>query len=113
MNEELKQLKQTIADGYLTQGRSTMAENQQSEAYELRNKISSLKSKLEDLKKIITNSLIGIDWTLKLGMAVALWFFPIPQDRLIQSIGVLCYVCLLTLVSKTIVKLKSYQIDGD
>mgnify|MGYP001562943816 CR=1 FL=1 len=73
-------------------------------------KIRKLKEKLEGLKSIVVNSLIAIDWTVKLGLAVSLWFFPVVQDRLIQSAGIIGYVFLLTLISKAITKAESYEI---
>ncbi len=73
-------------------------------------KIRKLKEKLEGLKSIVVNSLVAIDWTVKLGLAIALWFFPVVQDRLIQSAGIIGYIFLLTLISKAITKAKSYEI---
>ena len=75
-----------------------MAEPVSVEKYEL------LKRKFESLKRIIINSLIALDWTFKVGTPVALFFWPIPQDHLIQSIGLAIYVILLTIISKTITK---------
>ena len=88
-----------------------MSQNAQEEAIELRGKVNKLKNHLEDLKGIVVNSLITVDWILKVGLAVGLWFFPVVQDRFIQAVGLAVYVLLLTVVSKAIIKAKSYTIE--
>lgn len=81
------------------------------ENIDLRGKVTKLKQHLENLKSIVVGALITVDWTLKIGLALALFFFPVIQDRYIQSIGIAIYVILLTVVSKSIIKAKSYTIE--
>lgn len=88
-----------------------MVQTPEQENRDLQSKISRLKIHLENLKSIVVGALVTVDWTLKIGLAVALWFFPIIQDRFIQSIGIAVYVILLTVVSKAIIKAKSYNIE--
>jgi len=70
-----------------------------------------LKEKYQNLKRIIVNALIGLDWTIKVGSPVALWFWPMPQDHLMQSIGIAAYIIILTIISKTITKVKTHEIE--
>jgi hypothetical protein len=74
-------------------------------------RVVQLKKKLEGLKTIVVNSLEVIDWTVKLGLAIALWFFPVVQEAPVQAIGIAAYVFLLTLISKGITKAKAYDIN--
>jgi len=70
-----------------------------------------LRRKFDGLMEVVSNSLITIDWVFKLGLPLGLFFFPLVQDRWYQSIGVFGYVLLLTLISKAIIKVKSYRLD--
>jgi len=70
---------------------------------------TELKQKYEKLKQIIVNALISLDWLLKVGIPVTLWFWAVPQDNWMQSIGLASYVILLTIISKTITKVKTQE----
>jgi len=88
-----------------------MAQSPEMENIDLRGKVNKLKDHLDNLKSIVVGALVTVDWTLKVGLAVALWFFPVIQDRFIQAVGISVYVILLTVVSKAIIKAKSYTIE--
>ena len=70
-----------------------------------------LRRKFDGLMEVVSNSLITIDWVLKLGLPLGLWFFPVIQSGLIQALGIFGFVILLTLISKAIIKVKSYRLD--
>ena len=70
-----------------------------------------LKERYQNLKRIIVNALIGLDWTIKVGSPVALWFWPLAQDHVLQSIGIAGYIIILTIISKTITKVKTHEIE--
>lgn len=72
-------------------------------------KLAELQEKYEKLKKIMVNCLIAIDVLLKFGTPVALFFWAVPQNNLMQSIGLACYVILLTIISKTITRIKTHD----
>lgn len=69
--------------------------------------LQELKYKYERLKRIISNALVTLDILLKFGTPVALWFWPLPQDHWIQSIVLGSFLILLTIISKTITKVKT------
>ena len=76
-----------------------------------RREYERLKEKYQSLKKIIVNALIGLDWTIKVGSPVGLWFWPMAQDHVLQSIGIAGYIIILTIISKTITKVKTHEIE--
>lgn len=69
--------------------------------------LQELKRKYEKLKSIVVAALISLDVLLKFGMPVILYFWPLTQNNLLQSIGLAVYVILLTIISKTITKIKT------
>jgi len=71
--------------------------------------LQDFKRKYEKLKTIIINSLVALDLTLKIGLPLGLFFWPIPKDNWIQAIGLGVYIILLTIISKTITKVKGQQ----
>lgn len=68
--------------------------------------LEELRRRYNRLKTIIVNALVSIDVLLKVGVPFALWKWAIPQDGWMQGIGLASYVILLTIISKTITKVK-------
>jgi len=96
---EKYQIKHTRRNIVPTEEEKVKQENQQ------------LRRKFDGLMEAVSNSLITIDWAFKIGLPLGLLFFPLVQDRWYQAIGVFVYVILLTLISKAIIKVKSYRLD--
>ncbi len=72
---------------------------------------AKLKAKYERLKKIIINSLIALDILFKFGSPVALYFWAMPQNGLMQGISLATYVIVLTIISKTITRVKTHDLE--
>ena len=77
----------------------------------LERKESELRSALSDLKDIVYKSTISLLWIFRLGILVGVWFFPMPQDRWLQVIGIFGLLLVSHLLSKAVVhldKIKTY-----
>jgi hypothetical protein len=79
------------------------------EKWKIEKKADSMRSTLRDLYGIVKNSLITLDWTIKLGSVAGCWWFPLPQERLAQVIAVASLLVLTTIVSKGIRSMKAIE----
>lgn len=76
---------------------------------DLERKNSELQSSLREMKEIVENSLVTLDWALKLGVVVAVWFFPIPADKWTQALGMAGYGVVVTIISIGLRKMKALK----
>ena len=76
---------------------------------ELKEKAREMKSTLSDLYGGVKKCLITLDWTIRLGCIAGCWWFPLPQERLTQSIAVASLMTVLAVSSYGIRKMKETE----
>jgi hypothetical protein len=87
--------------------------NTKTDTEQLKDENSQLKETLNRLYDVVQGALLTLDWTIKLGMVVGVWFFPFPQQRIPQAIGFAAYALLLTIISKGLNKMKEIKRHED
>jgi|GEM_PF-3902769 len=79
----------------------------------LADRASDMRTTLRSLYGVVKNSLITLDWTIKLGSVAGCWWFPLPQERLAQCIAVAALLVLTTIISKGVRRMKAIEAEID
>jgi hypothetical protein len=76
---------------------------------DLESKNSELRTAIREMKEIVENSLVTLDWATKLGVVVGVWFFPVPADKWTQALGLAGYGIVTTIISIGLRKMKALK----